>query len=717
MNHERHPPARPTLVPGKSYPLGATWDGAGVNFALFSANASAVDLCLFDPAGSREVARLRMPDYTDQVWHGYMPEARPGLLYGYRVHGPYEPRNGHRFNPNKVLIDPYARMIRGQIRWADAHFGYRLGSSRDDLSFDRRDNSRGVPKSEVVESAFTWGHDGKPALPWEEMVILEAHVKGLTQRHPNIEPRFRGSFAGLASPPIIDHLVKLGITAIELNPVHFFLNDRNLVERGLSNYWGYNTLGFFAPDPRYLSTGAIGELKTAVRRLHEAGIEIILDVVYNHTAEGNQLGPTLSFRGIDNASYYRLAQDCRYYIDYTGTGNTLNLDHPRVLQMVMDSLRYWANEIRIDGFRFDLATTLAREKEAFDPGSAFLDVIRQDPDFNGIKLMAEPWDVGPDGYRVGGFPPGWAEWNGPFRDVVRRFWKGDEGMLAEMGSRLAGSSDIFGHGGRRPWASINFVTAHDGFTLEDLVSYDAKHNEANGEENRDGHDANFSWNCGVEGPTDDPEILTLRRRQKRNLMATLLLSLGVPMLLSGDELGRTQQGNNNAYCQDNELSWIDWENIDESERQFEQFVELLIRLRRSHRVFSRPHFFRGTKQPDGLKDITWLTPEGKEYTAEDWGQPFARCLGFLLNGRAGEYFYGPTSRRDFDSSFLVLLNAHHEDIEFHIPETPRPMRWEAQIDTVAETGRADPGIEIGPDKPFLLKARSLALFIHRETEP
>jgi len=714
MNLDHAPPPHPTLLPGKPYPMGATWDGAGVNFSLFSAHATSVELCLFDPTGGREVARLTLPEYTDQVWHGYLPEARPGLLYGYRVHGPYEPKNGHRFNRHKLLIDPYAKSLRGPLRWSDAHFGFRASSSRDDLSFDRRDNARGMPKCEVVEGAFTWGDDRRPLTPWPETIILEAHVKGLTQKHPGVEPRYRGTLAGLVAPAMLDHLVNLGVTAIELLPIHAFVNDRALVQRGKVNFWGYNTLGFFAPDPRYLATGAIDEMKTAVRRLHEAGIEVILDVVYNHTAEGNHLGPTLSFRGIDNLSYYRLDEDKRFYTDYTGTGNTLNIDHPRVLQLVMDSLRYWATEMRVDGFRFDLATTLAREKQPFDQGSAFLDAVRQDPVLNEMKLIAEPWDLGPDGYRVGGFPPGWAEWNGQYRDVVRRFWKGDEGMLADMGSRLAGSSDIFGHGGRRPWASINFITAHDGFTLEDLVSYEAKRNADNGEDNRDGTDANYAWNCGVEGPSDDPPILALRRRQKRNLIASLLLSLGVPMLLSGDELGRTQQGNNNAYCQDNALSWVDWAGITDDDRRFQAFVTFLIRLRRDHHVFSRPQFLRGAEQSDGLKDITWVTPEGREYAAGDWHKPYARCLGYLLNGRAGAYYRGASSQRDVDVSFLVLINAHHEDIPFHAPETSRPMRWEALVDTALETGLIDSGIEISADAPFPLRAHSLALFIHRE---
>jgi len=712
MSLEAGPPSHPTLLPGKPYPMGATWDGAGVNFALFSAHATRVELCLFDAGGTRELVRLTLPEYTDEVWHGYLPDARPGLLYGYRVDGPYEPRQGHRFNRHKLLIDPYARALKGRLTWSDAHFGFRAGSSRDDLSFDRRDNARGMPKCQVVESAFSWGPERRPRTPWPETIILEAHVKGLTERHPQVPARLRGTLAGLVAPAMLDHLVKLGVTAIELLPIHAFLDDRRLVQQGKVNYWGYNTLNFFAPDPRYLATGAIDEMKTAVRRLHEAGIEVILDVVYNHTAEGNHLGPTLSFRGIDNASYYRLAEDKRLYLDHTGTGNTMNLDHPRVLQLVMDSLRYWATDMRVDGFRFDLATALARESGPFDRGSAFLDAIRQDPVLTELKLIAEPWDLGPGGYQVGAFPPGWAEWNGPYRDAVRRFWKGDEGMLAELGSRLAGSSDIFDHAGRRPWASINFVTAHDGFTLADLVAYETKRNQDNGEDNRDGTDANYAWNCGVEGPTDDPEIAALRRRQKRNLMATLLLSLGVPMLLAGDELGRSQQGNNNAYCQDNALSWLAWDGHD---RQFLEFVTWLIRFRRAHHVFSRPRFLHGRQQADGLKDITWVTPEGEELAGDAWFKPYARCLGYLLNGRAGAYRRGPQGQPDPDTSFLVLINAHHEDIAFAAPPTPRPMRWAALIDTAEESGLAAPDtVAIAPGTPFLLRARSLALFQHRE---
>jgi isoamylase len=707
---------RTAVWPGRPYPLGATWDGRGVNFALFSANAEAVDLCIFDPTGTREVNRVPLPEYTDQVWHGYLPDGRPGLLYGYRVYGPWDPANGHRFNDHKLLLDPYARDIVGSIRWSDANFAYRVGNPREDLSFDRRDNARGMPKCRVVDSAFTWGDDRRPAIPWEETVIIEAHVKGMTMLHPGIEPERRGSFAALGSPPIIDYLLQLGVTSVELLPVQAFLNDRPLIQKGLTNYWGYNTYGFFAPDPRFLSAGEIGEFKSMVKRLHDAGIEIILDVVYNHTAEGNHMGPMLSFRGIDNASYYRLADDKRFYWDSTGTGNTLNLEHPRVLQMVMDSLRYWATEMHVDGFRFDLCTALCREGNKFDNGSAFLDAVRQDPELNLVKLIAEPWDIGADGYQLGSFPPGWAEWNASFRDTIRRFWKGDTGLIAELGSRLTGSSDIFGHQGRRPWSSINFITAHDGFTLHDLVSYNDKNNEANGEGSRDGHDANFSWNCGIEGETEDPEIRTLRNRQKRNFLASLLLSLGVPMLLGGDESGHTQGGNNNAYCQDNETSWISWTNLKPEDEKLRDFVRALIRLRRQHRVFSRPGFFRGeVMAEDGLKDITWVAPDGREQTPADWNNAYALCLGYVLGGAAGEY-YTPGGQRDIDQSFLVIMNAYHEDIEFHLPKLRVSHRWECLIDTSTETGLAEPGLLRSQGHVFSLKGRSFALFIDRGTD-
>jgi isoamylase len=707
---------RAEVWPGRPYPLGATWDGKGVNFALFSENAEAVDLCLFDATGHHEMARIRLPEYTDQVWHCYLPDARPNLLYGYRVHGPYRPQDGHRFNPHKLLLDPYAKALHGAVRWSDAHFGYRVGSPREDLSFDRRDNARGMPKCRVIDTAFTWAEDHRLHTPWEETIILEAHVRGMTHRHPGIDPARRGTFAALAAPPMIDYLLQLGVTALELMPVHAFVDDRHLAQSGLTNYWGYNTIGFFAPEPRYLASGFISDFKTAVMRLHDAGIEVILDVVYNHTGEGNHMGPTLCFRGIDNAAYYRLESDKRFYTDHTGTGNTLNLDHPRVLQLVMDSLRYWVQEMHVDGFRFDLAPTLGRAAGEFRRDSSFFAAIRQDPLLAQVKLIAEPWDVGPGGYQLGNFPPGWAEWNAAYRDTVRRFWKGDQGVVAELASRLAGSSDIFGHAGRRPWASVNFITAHDGFTLTDLVSYNEKHNEANGEDNRDGHNANYSWNCGAEGATNDPEIIALRDRQKRNFLATLLLSLGVPMVLAGDEIGRTQHGNNNAYCLDNDLTWTHWEHIRPEDQKLQAFARYLVNLRRRHRVFSRPRFFRGEVVSEaGLKDITWLTTEGREPTVEDWTNPAVLSIAYVLGGAAGE-FYTPGGQRDIDESFLVMLNAWHQDIEFRIPELPERMAWEQLVDTASDTGFGMDGRLFSPGEVFPLKARSFALFINRAPE-
>src|ERR1041384_234865 len=632
------------VLPGHPYPLGAGWDGEGVNFALFSENATAVELCLFDQSDqTTESHRIRIEERTDQVWHAYLPEVRPGQMYGYRVHGPYEPMAGHRFNPSKLLIDPYAKALNSTVRRSDAMFAYPIGDLQGDLVRDDRDNAASIPKSVVIEQAFTWGGDRLLRTPWEETIIYEVHVKGLTMRHPDVSERLRGTYAGLASPVIVDYLQSLGVTAVELLPVHHFVSDKVVTDRGLSNYWGYNTIGFFAPDVRYSVSHEWGrhvnEFKTMVKTLHSAGIEVILDVVYNHTGEGNHLGPTLSFRGIDNLSYYRLQDDRRLYQDVTGTGNALNTDRPRVLQMVMDSLRYWALEMHVDGFRFDLCTTLARENGDYSQGAAFFDRIRQDPVLARLKLISEPWDVGPYGYQLGNMPPGWAEWNAQYRDTVRRFWKGDTGLVPEMASRLAGSSDIFGYRGRRPWSSINFITAHDGFTLQDLVSYNEKHNEANGEENRDGHDPNFSWNGGVEGPSDDTAIVSLRDQQKRNLLATLLLSLGVPMLLAGDEFGHTQGGNNNAYCQDNDISWLDWENVRSEDEALREFVRYLVHLRRRHRVFSRPRFFRGEVVSEaGLKDITWVTPAGIEATGEDWGNQVALSLGYMLGGAAGEFF-------------------------------------------------------------------------------
>jgi isoamylase len=709
--------ARTQVWPGSPSPLGASWDGKGVNFALFSENAEKVELCIFDPSGTHEVARISLTEYTDLVWHCYLPDARPNLLYGYRVYGPYDPANGHRFNNNKLLLDPYARAYHGPLRWTDAHFGYRVGSAREDLSFDRRDNARNMPKCRVVDTAFTWGDDRRPQTAWEESIIFEAHVRGFTIKHPGIDAKRRGTFAALSSPPIIDYLVELGITAIELLPVQAFVDDRHLVQNGQRNYWGYNTIGFFAPHPHYLSVGLISDFKTAVKRLHDAGIEVILDVVYNHTGEGNHGGPTLSFRGIDNRSYYRLGEDKRFYADVTGTGNTVNMDHPRVLQMVMDSLRYWATEMHVDGFRFDLAATLGRWRGDYLQDCPFLTAVRQDPVLAKTKLIAEPWDIGAYGYQLGNFPPGWSEWNAQYRDTARRFWKGDEGIVPDFASRLAGSSDIFGHQGRRPWASVNFITAHDGFTLHDLVSYNDKHNEANGEDNRDGHDANFSWNCGVEGPTDDPKIEALRDRQKRNLLATLLLSLGVPMLLAGDESGRTQGGSNNAYCQDNEISWTEWEKIRPADALLGAFVRTLIALRRRHRVFSRPRFFRGEAvSAEGLKDITWLTPHGREPSETDWNNPVARCIGYVLGGAAGE-FYTPGGQRDVDESFLVLLNAYHEDIDFSIPQLPTAMHWRHCIDTAEESGFSADERIFEPGTVFPLRARSFSLFIHAAAVP
>jgi isoamylase len=705
------PRTRSSVWPGRPYPLGATWDGSGVNFALFSINATRVELCLFDSSGRRELERIELPEYTDEVWHGYLPEVAPGQLYGYRVHGPYEPRRGHRFNPNKLLIDPYAWVLHGQLGWTDAHFGYRIGSPRQDLSFDRRDNARAMPKCCVVDPAFTWGHDRRPRVPWPETVIYEAHVRGLTERHPDLPVRLRGTYAGLGSPPMVDYLVKLGITAIELLPVHAFVDDRRLVQEGLRNYWGYNTLAYFAPEPRYAASASTSiEFKTMVKRLHGAGIEVILDVVYNHTAEGGHMGPTLSFRGIDNASYYRLIPgDERYYIDETGCGNTVNLSHPRVLQLVMDSLRHWVEDMHVDGFRFDLASTLGREAHGFDPGSGFFDAIRQDEVLRTVKLIAEPWDIGPGGYRLGNFPPGWGEWNDRFRDGVRRYWRGDEGMLPELASRLTGSSDVFEHLGRRPWASVNKITAHDGFTLQDLVSYNHKHNEANLEDNRDGTDANYSWNHGQEGPSDSPAISALRERQKRNLLATLFLSQGTPMLLGGDEFGRSQQGNNNAYCQDNEISWFDWAGIGPEGERLLAFVRYLIALRKVHPALRRPCFLHGhDRSIDGLKDIVWLTPAGLEPDEGYWRSGQARCLGLLLNGQAGAY-RSWDGRPEDDDILLILLNAYHEAVPFRLPADAPSGRWRCLVDTAAPDGRSA-GKRAANDEPFELAGRSLVLF-------
>ncbi|WP_415838838.1 glycogen debranching protein GlgX, partial [Roseomonas mucosa] len=573
------PPDR--LAPGRPYPLGAYWDGLGVNFAVFSAHAEKIEVCVFNATGRKELARYALPECTDEVWHGYLPGAQPGLVYGLRAHGPYEPRRGHRFNPHKLLLDPYARKLVGQVTWSDALFGYRVGNSREDLSFDRRDSAVAMPKALVVDESFTWGDDRPPATPWTDTVIYEAHLRGLTMRHSALHPRLRGTFAGLSDPRMIEHMLRLGITAVELLPVHAFLQDRFLVQKSLRNYWGYSTLNFFAPEAAYLSTGSLKEIKVAIRQLHAAGIEVILDVVYNHTAEGNEMGPTLSWRGLDNASYYRLLPgDERVHINDTGTGNTLNIAHPRVLQMVTDSLRHWVQTYRVDGFRFDLGTILGREASGFDPGAGFFDVLRQDPVLSQVKLISEPWDIGPGGYQLGNHPPGFAEWNDRFRDDVRRFWRGDSGLRPGLASRLTGSSEIFDRRRRQPWASVNFVAAHDGFTLRDLVSYARRHNEANGENNQDGHGENFSANWGVEGGTQQPWVLETRARLQRALLGTVFLSAGTPMLLAGDEMDRTQGGNNNAYCQDNEVSWLDWEHAATPRAQaLAEFVSRLAWLR------------------------------------------------------------------------------------------------------------------------------------------
>ncbi len=694
--------------PGRPFPRGATWDGEGVNFALFSAHAEKVELCIFDPAGKHELQRIEVQEHTDQVWHCYLPEARPGLHYGYRVYGPYEPEKGHRFNPNKLLIEPYAKHIEHTLHWSDAHFGYRVGHPRADLSFDKRNSALGMPLCRVIDPAFTWGDDRPPRVPWHDTVIYEAHVRGLTKRHPDVPEALRGTYAGLSTAPVIDHLRRLGITTIELMPVHKFVDDRYLCEKGLRNYWGYNTIGFFAPDLRYSSTGRISEFKTMVKTLHSAGIEVILDVVYNHTAEGNELGPTLCFRGIDNASYYRLKPDNpRHYLDFTGCGNTLNLQNPNVLQLIMDSLRYWVLEMHVDGFRFDLASALARELYEVDRLGSFFDTIGQDPVLSQVKLIAEPWDVGAGGYQVGNFPPGWNEWNDKYRDTMRAYWKGDGGLIGDFARRFTGSADLYEHSGRKPHASINFITAHDGFTLQDLVSYNDKHNERNLEDNRDGNNNNLAWNCGVEGPTDDPAIRALRQRQKRNLLATLLLSQGVPMLLSGDELGHSQEGNNNAYCQDNELSWLAWQ-LDGEQREFLEFVRRMIALRRSHPIFCRRRFLAGRGLAgEDLSEVMWLTPAGGEMTPEEWEQHFARCLGMYLDGRTFKST-DPRGNPITDDSFLVLFNAHHEEIPFLLPKPRTGQIWRIEVDTGLNASRAQ---SYPPGERYPLQGRSLALLV------
>jgi len=659
-----------------------------VNFAIYSENATKVELCLFDSEDStHERQRIPLPERTDQVWHVYLPDVAPGQLYGYRITGPYEPQAGHRFNPNKIVLDPYAKLIGRNVRWNDSLFGYTIGDAAEDLSFDERDNAADAPLATVIDPAFTWGDERRPNTPIHKSVIYELHVRGFTQRHPGIPEPLRGTYAGLATDPAIDHLKSLGVTAVELLPVHCHVDDRHLLERGLSNYWGYNTLGFFAPEPSYDSKArplnAVQEFKTMVRSLHAAGIEVILDVVYNHTAEGNQRGPTLSFRGVDNAAYYRLAEDPRYYMDFTGCGNTFNMQNPHVLQLIMDSLRYWIEEMHVDGFRFDLASTLARELFEVNKLGGFFDIIHQDPVISQVKLIAEPWDLGEGGYQVGNFPKLWSEWNGKYRDCVRHFWKGDGGHVADFATRLCGSSDLYEWSGKRPHASVNFVTCHDGFTLADLVSYDHKHNEANGEDNRDGCDDNISWNNGAEGPTDDPEILQRRDRKVRCILATLFLSQGLPMLLAGDELGHSQQGNNNAYCQDNELTWLNWE-LDERQQDLQAFVRQLIELRKSQPVLQRRRYFHGQSIEGTTPDIAWVNVDGQEMSADHWSSAHSRCLGVVLFGDSvdvdehGEEVAGDT--------LLVLFNADHEQtIPFLLPTLDAGHDWECLMESTGQT--------------------------------
>ncbi|WP_207462232.1 glycogen debranching protein GlgX [Azospirillum sp. SYSU D00513] len=695
------------ITEGQPFPLGATWDGLGVNFSLFSANATKVELCIFDDNGETELERIELPEYTNEIWHGYLPDAHPGMVYAYRVHGPYDPENGHRFNPNKLVLDPYAKAIMGEIKWNPAHFGYVMDSPDLDLSFDDRDSAPYMSKCKVIDPAFTWGKERKPNIPWERTIFYETHVKGFTKLNPAVPPNLRGTYAGLAVKEVVDYIKNLGVTSVELLPVHAFVQDQHLVDKGLANYWGYNSIGFFAPEIRYSGTGKLTEFKEMVNRLHDAGLEVILDVVYNHTAEGNERGPTLSFKGIDNASYYRLIPDQkRYYINETGTGNTLNLSHPRVLQMVTDSLRYWVNEMHVDGFRFDLATILGREPYGFDEGGGFLDSCLQDPVLSSVKLIAEPWDCGPGGYQVGGFPPGWAEWNDKYRDTVRSFWKGDEGKLPDLAARLSASGDVFNRRGRKQWASVNFITAHDGFTLNDLVSYNDKHNEENGEGNNDGHSNNLSWNHGVEGPTDDPEILDLRFRQKCNLLATLMLSQGTPMLLAGDEFGNSQKGNNNAYCQDNEITWLDWENIDEDGQALLAFARKVIALRQSFPILRRGRFATGEYNAElDVKDVRWLTPSATDMGPEHWQDGNARCLGMLLDGRAQAT---GIRRPGMDATTLLVVNSYHDVVRFKLPEVVGGHTWRCLLDT--NMPESDDAPRIGTGEEFEVTGRSLLFF-------
>ena len=698
------------VLPGKAYPLGATWDGSGTNFAIFSENATRVELCLFDsPQATKETHRIVLPEQTDLVWHIYLPGVAPGQLYGYRVHGPYDPASGHRFNPNKIVLDPYAKLVGRELVWSDSMFGYTVGDPQEDLSFDERDNAATAPLAAVIKPHAGWRRGARPQLPWHKTIVYELHVKGMTALHKRVPKRQRGTYAGLASRPVINYLKELGVTTIELMPVHHRVNDRHLVEKDLSNYWGYNTLSFFAPDTRFCtgtsSASCIDDFKRMVNTFHKAEMEVLLDVVYNHTGEGNHLGPTLSLRGVDNAAYYRLVPgDQRYYMDYTGCGNTLNMQHPRALQLIMDSLRYWVTEMQVDGFRFDLASALARELHEVDKLGAFFDIIMQDPILSQVILIAEPWDLGEGGYQVGNFPVGWAEWNGRYRDSIRRFWAGDENVVSELATRLSGSSDLYHHSGRRPHASVNFVTSHDGFSLRDLVSYNDKHNEANGEGNRDGDSHNISWNCGAEGETDDPEVLQLRARQQRNFLATLLLSLGVPMIRAGDEFGATQLGNNNAYCQDNNISWLNW-NLNEQQEELLAFVQKLIHFRHQQPVLHRRKFLQGRAiRGSEIKDVSWLSPSGEEMTDEAWHSG-DQCLGLRYAGDVIDEV-DENGERIIGDTLLILLNASHEEVPFTLPKHSPRQLWEVVIDTALPLA---PFKKMKQGEAYRLVNRSLAV--------
>ncbi len=697
---------------GNSKAHGAIWDGKGTNFTLFSANATKVEICLFDSAGQTERERIVLPEYTDTIWHGYIPGVHPGDVYGLRVHGPYEPLEGHRFNPNKLLLDPYARAHIGELKWAPEIFGYTIGSAQEDLSYDERDSAPFMPKCVVVDPNFDWTGEPKThAISWDRTVVYEAHVKGFTKLHPAVADHQKGTYAGMGSKEVVQYVKSLGVTSIELLPIHTFINDNNLLEKGLTNYWGYNSIGFFAPDPRYASAPeqALREFKEMVASFHDAGLEVILDVVYNHTAEGNERGPTLSFKGIDNASYYRLLPDeKRFYINDTGTGNTLNISHSNVIEMVTDSLRYWVNETHVDGFRFDLGTILARESNGFDNQSGFLKACNQDPVLRTVKLIAEPWDCGPGGYQVGGFPPGWAEWNDRYRDTVRDFWKGEAGAAA-VAERLCASAKVFNHSGRRPWACVNFVTAHDGFTLNDIVTYNDKHNDANGEENKDGSSDNRSWNCGVEGPSDDPAINALRERQLRNFLATLLLSQGTPMMVAGDEFGRTQQGNNNAYCQDSEISWLNW-NLSDKGHSLVRFVQKLTTLRATYPILRRNRFLTGAYDDDlEVKDLTWINASGSEMTSEEWADTKMKCFGMLMDGRARP---SGVRQRGTEAAMLMVLNSHYDLVEFTLPECTGGSQWQLLIDT--NLGDAEPEYVGRTGDVYGVTGRSLVLYVQTE---